>query len=352
VKSFRDRNPYAVGLVSVLVIGLITGLAFSVGLLHLLERAYTMSGEFSDAAGLRSGDEVKVAGVKVGRVTGIEADRSNGLVIVKWVVNNGVEIREDAGAEIALETLLGAKYIRITDPREGERLMEDLDKEERRIPCEPMPSGACQRTKTPYDVFELTRRATRNIEALDTQALNTFINDLADLTEGKQQQVHDLIEGLARVSTAINERDAHVRTLLERAETLSGTLAEKDQTLVDLIDASRGILDLLNGKRDLLASAIGDGSAAVAELARVIVDNEAQLDQILTVLHPTLDIVAAHQDDVDRSLAWLGPGLYGQALAGSHGPWLDIFVNALGPDIVAILCDVFDPGDPNCAGGA
>src|SRR3546814_13983733 len=42
VKSFRDRNPYTVGLVSVLVIGAITGMAFLVGLLHLLEDTYEM----------------------------------------------------------------------------------------------------------------------------------------------------------------------------------------------------------------------------------------------------------------------------------------------------------------------
>ena len=72
VKSFRDRNPYAVGIVSMLVIGVVTGLAFMVGLLHLLEDTYTMEGTFTDGAGLRSGDDVKVAGVKVGRVTGIE----------------------------------------------------------------------------------------------------------------------------------------------------------------------------------------------------------------------------------------------------------------------------------------
>ena len=69
MKSFRDRNPYAVGIISMLVIGAITGLAFMVGLLHLLEDTYSMEGTFTDAAGLESGDDVKVAGVKVGRVS-------------------------------------------------------------------------------------------------------------------------------------------------------------------------------------------------------------------------------------------------------------------------------------------
>ena len=52
MRSFRDRNPYAVGLVSLLILGAITGGAFMVGLLHLLERTYEMEGTFTDAAGL------------------------------------------------------------------------------------------------------------------------------------------------------------------------------------------------------------------------------------------------------------------------------------------------------------
>ena len=59
MKSFRDRNPYAVGLVSVLAIGLFTGVAFAVGLLHLLEDTYKMQAIFTDASGLKGGDEVR-----------------------------------------------------------------------------------------------------------------------------------------------------------------------------------------------------------------------------------------------------------------------------------------------------
>src|SRR3546814_17829187 len=109
VKSFRDRNPYTVGLVSVLVIGAITGMAFLVGLLHLLEDTYEMEANFTDAAGLRGGDEVKLAGVKVGRLTGIEAARENRLVRVERVVGSGGEIRSGNGAEVARATRPDAK---------------------------------------------------------------------------------------------------------------------------------------------------------------------------------------------------------------------------------------------------
>src|SRR5690606_27514349 len=268
VKSFRDRNPYAVGLVSLLVIGALTGAAFLVGLLHLLEDTYELDATFTDAAGLRTGDEVRVAGVKVGRVTTIEADRERGLVDVTLAIDRGVDIGEDAGAAIALETLLGAKFVRITDPAAGERLMADLPREERRIPHEVCDAdGLCEpRTTTPVDAFDLTRAATERIEETDNARLNQLIAQLPDITEGKRATVTDLIEGIHGVSTAINEREAELADLLDSADELATNPAEKDQTLVRLIDASRTILDFLSQRRDELATALGEGSDAVRAL--------------------------------------------------------------------------------------
>ncbi len=329
MRSFRDRNPYAVGLVSMLIIGAITGMAFMVGLLHLLEDTYTMHGAFTDAAGLKGGDDVKLAGVKVGRVTKITADRAEGLVQVDWVINSGVDIREDAGADIALETLLGSKYIRIKDATAGDELMADLPTDERNIPVD--------RTTTPVDVFDLTRDATLRIQATDNERLNQLVTQLADITEGKRGTVTDLISSVDQLATAVNEREVQLDALLDSADELAANLAEKDQTLVQLIDSSRTILDFLVQRRDELAAALGAGSDAVRSLSILIDTNAAELDAILDDLHPTLATVDANLPDLNRALAYAGPAFYGQSLAGTHGPWQDIYVAALGPDVIGLL---------------
>lgn len=348
MKSFRDRNPYAVGLVSLLIIGAITGVAFLVGLLHLLEDTYEMEGRFTDAAGLRSGDDVKLAGVKVGRVTGIEADREHGLVEVEWVVDQGVDIRDGAGADIALETLLGSKYIRITDPLAGDELMADLPRDERVITHEDCDGeDRCQpRTSTPVDVFDLTREATERIEATDNDKLNQLIEQLSTISEGKRATITDLIRGVDEVSTAINEREAQLSSLLDKADVLAANLAAKDQTLVQLIDSSRTILDFLVDRRAELATALGEGSAAVRSLSVLIDTNRASLDAVLDDVHPVLASVDANLPDVNRALAVLGPAFLGQSTAGSHGPWLDIYVAALGPDVFGVLEDAIGGAAP------
>jgi phospholipid/cholesterol/gamma-HCH transport system substrate-binding protein len=339
MKSFRDRNPYVVGLVSVLVIGALTGLGFAVGLLHLLERTYQLQGIFADAAGLRVGDKVRVAGVDVGRVTEIRPDHEHGNVEVTWVVGAEVDLGPETTAEIALETLLGRKHIRLDGPVEAP-FLADLPDGERVIPLE--------RTQIPYDIFELNRVGTRSVQALHTEQLNQLINQAADITEGRRQSVTELIHGLNDVSAAIVSRDEELAQLLERTETLSQTLADKDETLVQLIDTSRQILALLADRRDELAQALGEGAGAVAELERIIATNQANLSGLLGTLYPTLDVVAANQESLDTALAWVGPAFYQQSLAGTHGHWIDIYVRDIGTGVPDALCEAFAPGDPSC----
>ena len=69
---------------------------------------------------VRSGVNVRVAGIKAGRVTGIKADRQDGKVVVSMVVNKGVHLGPDTRAEVALETLLGTKFVRLSFKVDGQ----------------------------------------------------------------------------------------------------------------------------------------------------------------------------------------------------------------------------------------
>ena len=329
MKSFRDRNPYFVGLVSVALLAAMTLGAFSIGLFHLLEHAYNVRAVFSDASGISSSADVRVAGVKVGRVTGVKADRVNGNVVVTMKVNHGVRLSAaNTHAEIALATLLGAKYVRLNGKVEAPYL-EDLASARRTIPLD--------RTKTPFDVFELAKVGTKSIEATDTEKLNQFIQQLANITEGKHEQVAELLNGLNRVGSAISQRDAQLRDLLDQSDKLSATLADKDQTLVALLDQSQAILDLVARRRADIAAGINGANTAVGQLAGILGTHLTQLDFILDTLHPTVDILDRRQADLDRTLAYLGPGALGLAKAPTHGPWADVYVRTLGPGLLGFL---------------
>lgn len=328
MKSFRDRNPIAVGIASVIVLAILVMFAFAVGILRLFENAYPARAVFKDASGIHAGDDVMVAGVKVGRVDKVSADRENGTVVVEFVVNKGIDLGRETTAEIALKTLLGQKFLRLDGPVERPYL-EELPEDARTIPVE--------RTKTPFDVFELTKVGTESIEATDTEKLNQLISQLADISADKHDQIGQLATGITEVSAAITERESQLRELLDRAEMLSATLAEKDETLVALIDQSQSVLDLVSRRRGDISRAIDDGTTTVEQLAGIVSAHKTQLDLLLDTLHPTIDILDRRRGDIDRSLSWLGTGALGLAKASGKGPWQDIYIRSLGPDVITLL---------------
>src|SRR5207248_11546401 len=201
---------------------------------------------------------------------------------------------------------------------------------------------------TPFDIFDLTKIGTKSIEATDTAKLNQFIKDLANITEGKHDQLAQLLDGVNKVSTAVNDREGQLRQLLDRFDQLSGLLAEKDQTLVSLIDQSQGILDLAQRRRGDIAHGLQATDQLTGSLSVLLSTNKGLLNSILSTLHPTLDVITKQQQHVDAAFSLLGPGSLGLAKATTHGPWADIYVRSVGPDVPAVLCGVIKPQGVTC----
>jgi phospholipid/cholesterol/gamma-HCH transport system substrate-binding protein len=321
-KSFRDRNPFLIAVASLTAMVLLLVGVFV--LKSQLEHTFPISAEFSDAAGVTKGAPVRVAGVQVGKVSKVTPDRANGRVIIRLAINRGVQLGPNTRAEVALATLLGAKYVKLSG----------------KVAAPYLQAGAVipnERTATPYDIFEIAKVGTKKIEDTDNEKLNRLINQLATVTDGKETSIRELIEGIAKLSTAVAARDNELDDLVSRANTISGTLADKDQTLAALLDQSDALLKVLAARHDQLAQGIHDASSAFGQLAGIVDKHKAEIDAILTTLHPTVDILDRHQADLDRTLNWLGEGAYGLSLAASHGSWADVFVRALGPDVIGLL---------------
>lgn len=322
LKSFRDRNPFWVAAASLLAMVLL--LVSTLAIKPLTQHTFPIAAHFSDAAGVSKGAPVRVAGVQVGTVSSVTADRLHGRVVVRMAINDGVRLGPNTRAEVALATLLGAKYVRLAG-----KVADPVLKSGAVIPND--------RTSTAYDIFELAKQSTHRIEQTNTEQLNALVKQLATVTTGKEQSIQDLIHGIAQVADAIGQRDAQLSDLIDRADTISRTLAEKDRTLVTLLDQSDGLLKVLANRHDTVANGIRQAAIAIGQLAGVVNTHKSDLDFILETLHPTIDILDRHESDLDRTLAWIGEGTYGLALSTSHGPWGDVLVRSLGPDVVALL---------------
>lgn len=329
--SVRDLDKVKVGLVSLAVIAAMVAAAFSIGTLGIFQDRYQMSGVFTDTGGLRTGAKVKLAGVDVGTVTAVDPDFESGQVVITWEVDRGIDLGPATRAEVAVETLLGGHHLRLSGPV-VEPYMADLDRSERRIPIE--------RTRVPFTVIGAVGETTRSIEALDVEALNQIVLELAGISDANADALEPLLVNLQAVLAAIDDREVELDRLLGNAQQVSATLAAKDQQLVALIDAASVVLDQLDQRRGELAALLGSSDRAVTTLADLIAANRGHLESIVADLHLTLEAVDRQMPALTTSLTWLGPTFTGLATVGAGNDWFDIVVTGFGPlsaDLIATL---------------
>jgi phospholipid/cholesterol/gamma-HCH transport system substrate-binding protein len=339
-----EMNKRSVGIVCVSVILAACVMAFAVGTLDLLEDRYEVTAVYPETGGLDEGSLVRVAGVEVGEVTGVHADRDLGQVVVTFEVDDGIDLRQDARADVALSTLLGGEYIRLSGVGGGGPYLRDLPTDERRIPIE--------QTSVPFSVNEAFTEATDVVQQVDTQTVNDLVQQFADIATDAGPRVERVLSGLEDVARAFNDREAEIRRLLDQSQVLTETMAEKDRTLVRLIDAANVVLDQIAERREELAAVLGEGSSAVQQMADILAAKRAELDQILADLDLATDVVAEHQGEVDSILAWSGPTYWQLSRASSNGPFIDVLPISLGPSVPDTLARLYpqlglDPGTPN-----
>jgi phospholipid/cholesterol/gamma-HCH transport system substrate-binding protein len=322
LKSFRDRNRYVVGLVSLAVIGAILTGTFLVGDLGLLEGGYYVSGTFVDSGGLRTGNDVRVAGVRVGKVTEVRADYAHGDVVVTWKVDDGVRLGRTTRADITLSNLLGGRYVKLSGPVRAPYL-DQLPESDRRIPVD--------RTGVPTLINDAINDATHLVRKLDAKAADDLLTELGKVDVVKRGRVTRLLKNIGDLSRTISESRPQLQKLLDNGTRIMNVLEKKDKQLARLIDAIEVMLDELRDRRNELRTLLGDGSDLVESTTRLINEHEKTLIQVLDDTGAITTKLDGGRKQFNSLLAWAGPTFSGLSTMGGQGPWLEAIATGLGP---------------------
>ncbi len=314
VKNFRERSPIVVGIISILGIAAATTFAFFIDRIPALKQAYTISAEFKDAAGIVAENQVRVAGIKVGTVESVEL--ATDRVLVTMEIDNGIEIPDDAFAEIKLATLLGTKFVDI-EAKGGAPFLEDGDQ----IPLE--------RTTVPYEIYQASNQGTNVLEDLDGELLNKMLVQLTRLIRVAEDEIGEALEGLNELGTGLSAKNDDLRSLLSGANDLTKLLSEEGDELVVLIDASNEVLGSLARQRAELQSLLATTNAMARDVADLLRDNRANVDSILRDLHRALVVLAQNVEHLDQAFEYAGPSTRYFASIFTQGRWGDIFTCAL-----------------------
>jgi phospholipid/cholesterol/gamma-HCH transport system substrate-binding protein len=314
MKSFGSRNPIPIGIIGIVVIALaLTAAVFSDDL-PIIGGGTTYSAEFSEAAGLKPDDEVRIAGVKVGKVKDIALDGDR--VVVRFKVKDAW-VGDRTSAAIKIKTLLGQKYLSLEPDGSGV-----LD------PAQRIPRS---RTTAPYDVLEAFRGLAETVNAVDTDQLAKSFEVISQTFANTPDEVKGALNGLQALSKTVASRDDELGTLLANTRQISQTLADRDAEVQKLLQDGNLLLAEINKRRDAI-SALLDGTVRLSrELQGLVTDNSGQLTPVLASLDKLTSMLQRNQDSLANGIKNLAPfaRLFNNAVGNGH--WFDNYICGLLP---------------------
>ncbi|WP_330233722.1 MCE family protein [Nocardia sp. NBC_00508] len=289
---------------------------------------YTYTATFSDVLGLHEGDDVRMAGVRVGKVDKIELGRDANLrksvAKVTFVVQRDQTIYDDTKALVRYQNLIGQRYVALAP---GTATSPAPLKNKGSIPVE--------RTEPSFDVSALlngfqplfqvlqpeqvNRLSETFIQALqgDGVSLSAFIVQAAQLATDFQRRdaiLSDVITNLSGVMAGLAKRGDELETLITQTRALIGGLYEQGQSLLasteQIASATTSLVDMMGQIQPKLQTAQNSTSAALT----LLLDNGAKLDQTAIDLPNILSAAGRHTSEgayANAYLCGLDVSLYG-----------------------------------------
>ena len=312
---FRERNPVIIGAVSLVVLAAMVMAAFRAEDLPLIGGGDTYYAAFSEAGGLKPNDEVRIAGVRVGKVKTVELAGDH--VRVEFLVDRGVDFGSQTGAAIKVKTLLGAMYLAL-QPDGGGQLAEESE-----IPV--------QRTSSPYDVVDAFSGLAERSERIDTDQLAESLNTVAQLTENTPEEFQAALRGVSDLSANIAARDAQLNTLLGNLRKVSGVLGDRRQDLIALMEDGDKLFRALVARREAVSDLLDSTSQLSVQLTGLVRDTRADLKPALDHLDSVVDVLNKNQENLDNSLRLMAPFYRVFASTLGNGPWFDTYIQNMPP---------------------
>jgi phospholipid/cholesterol/gamma-HCH transport system substrate-binding protein len=312
---FRERNPVPIGAISIAAILVLLIMAFKAGDLPIIGGGDTYKAAFAESGGLKVNDEVRIAGVRVGKVTGVEL--ADGKVIATFKVDTPSKFGTETGAAIKVKTLLGAMFISL-EPKGSGQLQEDST-----IPV--------SRTKSPYNVVQAFSGLADRAERIDTERLADSIDTLAELTKDTPAAFQSTLRGLSRLSETVASRNDQIGELLGNLDTVSGTLAERDEDIIALMKDSDVLMRALVARREAVHQLLVSTSRLSTELTLLVQQTRADLKPALSNLQGVVNLLLKNQSNLDESLRLMAPFYRVFANTLGSGPWFDTWIQNLPP---------------------
>ncbi|WP_349269949.1 mammalian cell entry protein [Mycolicibacterium parafortuitum] len=268
---------------------------------------------FTDVFGLREGDDVRMAGVRVGRVEKIELQGAEAKV--SFVVQSDQQVLGTTVASVTYQNIVGQRYLGLSLGNLGEP--------------QPLPAGSVipvEQTDPSFDVGTLLNGYEPLFSILDPKHADNLTKGVIQSLQGDEASITALVDQTAQLTESFAGRDEELGSVITDLNTVVGNLAQHNDDLDHIIGQARSVVSTFDARRPELIESMGSIAKVVRQLSTVsdevypslkeLVRREPGFAQHMVKIEPQLAFVGANLPLMLKGFARItGEGTYANAYA-------------------------------------
>ncbi len=274
---------------------------------------HTYKAVFADATGVNKGDDIRVAGVKVGTVKGVEiSDRTRAMIT--FSVDDSTAVTEATHATIKYRNLVGQRYIALSQEVGSATKLGDGAT----IPI--------ARTSPALDLTVLFNGFKPLFQALSPTDVNQLSYEIIQVFQGEGGTLESLLAHTASVTNTLADRDQVISALVDNLSEVLDHVADRDQQLNQLITTFKQFVGGLNQDRDAILGSLDQISHLSVQTASLVKGIRSPLVDDISNLRQLTANIQRNRGELDRALQVLPIKLEKVGRTASYGSWFNFYL--------------------------
>ncbi|MFR9753302.1 MCE family protein [Nocardia sp. 004] len=275
---------------------------------------------FTDATSLNPGDEVRIAGVRVGKITDV-AIVDKRLAEVTFDLTDRDWLPASVTATIRYRNLVGQRYLALEQGtgEQGRKLHAGG-----LIPLE--------RTEPALNLTTLFNGFRPLFRTLSAEDVNQLSFEIIQVFQGEQGTIRDLVASTANLTNKIADKDAVIGELIRNLTEVLDTVNARDDQFDQLIVNTSALISGLAEDRDTIGRSVTSLAQLTSATSDLLVPVRPTLQGSIAGLSQLAGTLDARSDDVNEALYTLPIKMEKLGRVGSYGSWFQFYL--CGIDIV------------------
>ncbi len=268
---------------------------------------------FADASSLRAGNSVRVAGIRVGTVTGLQLgdDRK---VTVSFDADKAIPVTAGTRAEVRYLNLVGDRYLDLVDGPG---------------PTQVLPAGSTiplERTAPALDLDLLLGGLKPVVQGLNPQDVNALTSSLLQVFQGQSDGINSLMSHTSSFSGSLADNNEVIKQLIDNLKLLIGTMARDGDKFSTSVDRLERLVSGLSADRDPIGAAIDSLDKGTASISDLLSQTRKPLAGNVNQLLRLGNNLDQDKQTLDTALQRAPENYRKEARTGAYGSWIQYYI--------------------------